>query len=159
MSGELPNWRERQKILWGEGADPDEQVRAGDAFFRVRRFNEALDFYDRADAQESIRNVMTAAVESGDWFIFKRARERLGEDLTEELKALAENAARAGKFLFALRAFEALSDRDRAAEMLVHLREVLPRSEILVDQLETEFGVKKEEEGAGNGAPESPGKG
>jgi hypothetical protein len=157
MSDPLPNWRERKKILWGEGADPQEQIRTGDAFFGAHRFTEALNFYDRAGSEEGIRKVMTAAVEGGDWFVFKRTRELLDEPLTEELRALADNAVKAGKFLFALRAFEALSDAERVVEMLGHLREVLPQSGILVPQLEEAFGVKKEPEGAGNGAPEKPG--
>jgi len=140
MAGDLPGWREKKELLWGEKAGAEERIRGGEAFAAAGRLPEALDFYERAQHAEGIREVLRAAVEQGDLYLFKRCRDLLGGDLRGELAALARNALRKGKVLFAVRAARALGDEALAAEALEKARKVFPDSQILVKQLEEEQG-------------------
>ena len=138
MSEELPDWREKKEILWGEKASREERLRAGEAFLGAGRLPEALDFFERARHEEGVRSVLREVVASGDWHLFKRCREFLGGELREELAALARNAEEKGKFLHGFRAARALGDAGLAARILEKIREVFPGSQILVKQLEEE---------------------
>lgn len=145
MPDAIPNWREKKELLWGDKATDEERRAAAAAFLDAGRLSEALDFFTRVSDREGVEKVLAAAVETGDWFLFKRCRTFLHEDRREELAALAAKAMTSGKHLYALRAFLSLGDAAGAEKSLEEIRKVYPESELLVRRMEEEAGVAVEE--------------
>ena len=65
----------------------------GDMFFNKHRYNDALDFYAKGELTECLRKLKAVAVEEGDYFIMKRLKKLLPDEITPgEWEALARNA-------------------------------------------------------------------
>ena len=137
MPPDFPDWREKRDLLWGDGATDEEKNRCAEDFFAAGRLSDAIGFFDRSHNQDGVRRVLAAAVRKGDWFLFRRCRDSLKSPLDTELKELAANALKLGKFMYAFRAFRDLGDSAAAADTLKKLREIHPDSEILIKHLET----------------------
>ena len=152
MAAEIPDWREKKELLWGERSSDEERLSAGNAFFEAERFSEALDFFSRAGDRGSVEKVLNKAVELGDWFLFKSCVSFLEEERIDELRKLAANARERGKFFFALRACSALGDADGKADALHRIRDAFPDSSLLLSKLEEEAGIEPAPEEDGGGA-------
>jgi hypothetical protein len=91
----LPDPTMKRNLLHGE-ADADWQM-YGDMFFEKQRYNDALDFYARGGLTESLRNLKAVAVEEGDYFILRRLKKLLADEITDgDWEALARRAQAKG---------------------------------------------------------------
>jgi len=144
MMEEIPDWREKKELLWGDKASDEDRTAHGRRFLETRRFSEALDFFSRVKDREGIELVLLEAVEGGDWFLYTRCTAALGEDRLDALRTLAGKAMERGKFLFAFRASKALGDMKGMENALQRFREAFPDSPLLLSQLEEESGLKPE---------------
>ncbi|GEM_PF-1344919 len=150
MPEELPDWRRKKELLWSPETPDGKRIEVGEAFARADRLSEALDFFLCARAAENVERVLEKAVEKGDWFLFRRAREFLGGSFPERAKRLAEAAEKQGKYLFALRAFEDVGDEASAEKVRGKLREVFADAPLLlkerVEEAPSEEAGEAEEE-------------
>jgi len=138
MTQNLPDWREKKEILWGTRTSAEEQIATGDAFLRAGRLPEAMDAFERVKHADGMRAVLREAVVRGDWYLFKRVREALGEELRSELASLADKAFEKGRYLYALRAARALGDEALAARALEKVKETYPSAPNILQKIEEE---------------------
>ncbi|MCU0573789.1 MAG: hypothetical protein MUC41_12445 [Syntrophobacteraceae bacterium] len=81
-------------------------VRWGSFFEESSLVHDAVDFYQKAGAQEPLGRLMDLAVEEGDLFLFKRVCKALGIDPDAgRWGRVGEKARLHGKLLFAAEAF------------------------------------------------------
>ncbi|KMY67923.1 hypothetical protein AAU61_08720 [Desulfocarbo indianensis] len=91
----LPTARERREMLAQNAAGLGA---AGRALAEAGRWGEALECLEAAEDREGLAQAADAAVEAGDYFIYRRARQLMsGEPEPRQLARLAEMAEAAGK--------------------------------------------------------------
>jgi len=90
---ELPDFYEKREILFGDSTTEEEMRSTGERFMRAGRYDDALEFFARCDAEDLVREIIETAKERGDTPVFLRAKRVLGEETNEhEWDELAENA-------------------------------------------------------------------
>ncbi|MCX7816914.1 MAG: hypothetical protein N2317_05345 [Syntrophales bacterium] len=98
---DLPDYREKQKILYTDKGNIDLWIKYGDAFFEAGRVCDALDFYRRADYQPGLKRVMESAIQEGDVMLFQQVLDSLRREGTkEEWDRIARRAFELGKYSF-----------------------------------------------------------
>jgi hypothetical protein len=108
--GELPTAKERRDMLAHNSPDLGA---AGRALAEAGRWGEALECLDAARDQEGMAAATTAAVKSGDLFLYRRAKQLLGQELEpRDLAGLAEAAEMAGKLSHATAARKILHQEE-----------------------------------------------
>ncbi len=97
-SQDLPGFREKRKILFGKKTSPEQLREAGRRFSAAGRYDDALEFFTKTEADQEVREIVRLAVEQGDTPLFLRAKLVLGETPTEqEFSALARVAEASGR--------------------------------------------------------------
>jgi len=90
---ELPDFYEKREILFGDSTTEEEMRSTGERFMRAGRYDDALEFFARCDAEDLVREIIETARERGDTPVFLRAKRVLGEETDKhEWDELAENA-------------------------------------------------------------------
>ncbi len=93
---ELLNFEKKRKVLFGEKTSDQEMFETGCEFMEAERFDDALEFFDRTEAEgveDKIREIAERARENGNSPLFLRAKTVLGETATEdELEEIAQTA-------------------------------------------------------------------
>jgi hypothetical protein len=108
--GELPTAKERREMLAQDSPNLSE---AGRALARAGRYGEALECLEAAGDQNGLAKVASAAAENGDLFLYRRAKQLLGDDLEpRDLASLAEAAEMAGKLSHATAARKILHQEE-----------------------------------------------
>lgn len=108
--GELPTAKERRDML---AQDSPALGEAGRALAQAGRWGEALECLEAAGDQEGLASAAAAAAESGDLFLYRRAKQLLGQDLApRDLASLAEAAEMAGKLSHATAARKILHQEE-----------------------------------------------
>jgi len=93
----LPDPLSRRYLLERE-LDPTKARALADAYLEAGREVESIEFFVRAQAEEPLRALQTAAVERGDVFLMKMASAALDEEPTAEVwRALQQAASAAGR--------------------------------------------------------------
>jgi len=101
-SQELPGFWEKRKILFGPKTTPETMRQTGRRFMEAGRLDDALEFLERTDASDEVRQILRVAQERGDTALFLRAKKALREEPTEEeLLAIARAAQAAGRLSMA----------------------------------------------------------
>ena len=117
-SKDLPALREKRKMLFGEKVSSEQRLAQGKRFMEAGRFDDALEFFSRADAQQEVQRIARHAMEAGDAPLFLRAKVVLKEQPTEqELSALARAAEVAGRKSMA-RVAHVVAGHEQEAERL-----------------------------------------
>lgn len=94
---DLPDFREKRKILFGAKTSPDKMRKTGELFLDAQRYDDALEFFERADAEDLVRRIAVVAMDGGDTPLYMRAKKILKEEITEqEWTDLAAEAEKAG---------------------------------------------------------------
>jgi len=120
---ELPAFREKRKILFGEKTSSEKMREAARQFMEAERYDEALEFCQRTEADDLARKIAARALEGGNSPLYMRAKRVLGEEIGgEEWAQLAANAERAGLFSAAYVAYVKAGREPEAARM----RSLLP---------------------------------
>jgi Ribonuclease G/E len=108
--GELPTAKQRRDML---AQDSPELGAASRAYAQAGRWGEALECLDAAEDREGLAQAAAEAAENGDLFIYRRAKQLLGEDLApRDLARLAEAAESAGKLSHATSARKILHQEE-----------------------------------------------
>ncbi|MFP4027618.1 MAG: hypothetical protein ACLFWL_07505 [Candidatus Brocadiia bacterium] len=95
-SDELPGFRKKRKVLFGEKSTDEDLREMGRQFMEAEHYDDALEFFARTEAEGDVRKIASRAMEKGNTPLFLRAKVVLDEQLTEEeLEKLAANAEQA----------------------------------------------------------------
>ncbi|MHC5035398.1 MAG: hypothetical protein ACYTFZ_10215 [Planctomycetota bacterium] len=82
-SKELPGFDEKRKILFGAKSSPEKMRETGELFMDAERYDDALEFFQRCDAQDQTREIARRAMAAGNTPLYMRAKKVLGEDTAE----------------------------------------------------------------------------
>jgi hypothetical protein len=128
----LPDPLKRRDILYGKDI-PEQVLREyGDLYLREGRANDAVEFFGQACYKEGLHRIYQMAMEEGDLFLFSRVTEFLqGKVPSEDWRKLGKKALEKGKYLFALKCFEKIGDREGIAEAKRKLEEPMQEKEAL----------------------------
>ena len=114
----LPDPLKRRDILYGRDTPAKVLTEYGELYLQQGRSNDAVEFFGEACYKEGLLSVRDMALKEGDLFLLSRAMEFLQEEVSpEDWKELAQNALEKGKYVFALKAFEKIADREGIAEV------------------------------------------
>jgi tetratricopeptide (TPR) repeat protein len=126
----LPSPLTRRDILYGKGTPAEVLQEYGDLYLREGKPNDAVEFFGQACYKEGLRRIAQMAMKEGDLFLFSRAMEFLQEEVSsEDWRELGKHALEGGKYLFALKCFEKIGDREGAAEARGRLEEPMQEKE------------------------------
>jgi hypothetical protein len=126
----LPNPLKRRDILYGKGTPEQVLWEYGDLYLREGRANDAVEFFGQACYKEGLHRIYRIALEEGDSFLFSRVTEFLQEQVPrEDWKKLGRKALDKEKYLFALKCFERIGDREGIAEARKKLEEPMREKE------------------------------
>jgi hypothetical protein len=125
---DLPGFYEKRKLLFSEKARPEDLREAGRQFMEAERYDDALEFFERCDADDLARQIAERAMERGNTPLYMRAKRVLGEEISDgEWRGLAQSAERAGRLSMAYVARQKAGDEEEAARLKVQLAEAAPQ--------------------------------
>lgn len=108
---------DKRELLNQPAASVETLMRWGEFFHEAGMFHDAMDFYEKAGAQEPAKRLMTQALEEGDLFLFKRACKALKIDPDgDQWLTLGKEAKGRGLLLFAAEAFRQAGVEDDVPE-------------------------------------------
>jgi tetratricopeptide (TPR) repeat protein len=126
----LPDSLKRRDTLYGRNTPAELLSEFGDLYFQEGRLNDAVAFFGRAGDHKGLRRIHQKAMEQGDFFLFSRAMEFLQEEVSlEDWQRLGTQALGTGKYLFALKCFEKIGDREGIRDAKERLRQIIPDEE------------------------------
>jgi hypothetical protein len=90
----------------------------GELYLEVGLVHDAVDFFEKAGVQEPLRKLLELAREQGDVFLLRRVHAILGREPTAgEWLAVADQAERLGKLLFALKGYALAGATDKVDQL------------------------------------------
>jgi len=111
MKNQLPDYREKQKVLYIDTRSADELIVYGDGYLEANRIFDALEFYAKAKHQPGLEKIRETAISTGDAMLFEQAAKALHrEHAREEWNQLGRQAITRKKYAFARYAFEQIGD-------------------------------------------------
>ena len=120
----LPDPLKRRDVLYGQNTPAKVLRDYGDLYLNEGKLNDAVEFFGQACCKEGLQRIRQMAIEEGDLFLFSRATEFLQEEVpSEEWRTLGTKALEQGKYLFALKCFEKIGDREGIEETRKKLEE------------------------------------
>ncbi len=125
--GQLPGFYEKRALLFSKKASPEKTKQLGKQFMDAGRFDDALEFFARAKAEDMVREIARTALDTGDAPLYMRARKILGDDAKEaEWNKLADNAVKHGRFAMAYVAKLKAGKPEEAEQFLARIPTVEP---------------------------------
>jgi tetratricopeptide (TPR) repeat protein len=113
----LPDSLKRRDILYGQNTPAEVLREYGDLYLHEGKLNDAVEFFGQGHYKEGLQGIRRMAMEEGDLFLFSRATEFLQEEVSaEDWKKLGRKALEKGKYLFALKCFEKIGDKEGIEE-------------------------------------------
>ncbi|MBW2038920.1 MAG: hypothetical protein JRI46_04885 [Deltaproteobacteria bacterium] len=126
----LPDPLKRRDILYGQNPPVEALKEYGELYLQEGRPNDAVEFFGQARYKEGLLRIREIALEEGDLFLFSRAMEFLQEEVSPDTwMKLGKKALEKSKYLFALKAFEKIGDREGIAEARERLGEIMKDKE------------------------------
>ncbi|RLB04477.1 MAG: hypothetical protein DRG83_04640 [Deltaproteobacteria bacterium] len=121
---DLINCLKKRDILNNNGIEDRVLIEYGSGFFEMELYNDAIDFFEKANYEDGLKSIKDLAIDAGDLFLYNRCCKALNikEDKNELIK-LAENAKEAGKLTFASQAYTELGDKEKAQALKTALTE------------------------------------
>ena len=127
----LPDPLKRRDILYGKGTSAEVLREHGDLYLHEGKPNDAVEFFGQACYKEGLQRIRQMAMEEGDLFLFSRATEFLQEEVPhDDWRKLGKKALEKGKYLFALKCFEKIGDREGIDETREKLGEATQDQEV-----------------------------
>ena len=118
MKNQLPDYREKQKVLYIDTRSADELIVYGDGYLEANRIFDALEFYAKAKHQPGLEKIRETAISTGDAMLFEQAAKALHrEHAREEWNQLGRQAITRKKYAFARYAFEQIGDTTMLQEI------------------------------------------
>ncbi len=146
---ELPDFYEKRDILFGDNTTEEEMRSTGEQFMRAGRYDDALEFFARCEANDLVREIIEEVKERGDTPVFLRAKRVLDEETEEaEWEELASNALEHGSPSKAYVA-KLKAGKEEEAEQLkdqIYPDEVLERQEVSEEEMQEQESEEEEEE-------------
>jgi tetratricopeptide (TPR) repeat protein len=106
---------EKRDLLNRAAVSVDTLLQWGEQYEQAGLIFDALDFYEKAKAQEQLHRLLEIAGREGNAFLLARASRALGrEPSREEWISLAKSAEAAGKYAFAAEAYRKAEDEEQA---------------------------------------------
>jgi len=125
MMSQLPDPLKRRSILYGRDTPAAVLEEFGYVYLKEGRPNDAVEFFGRARCREGLARVRETARGEGDFFLFSRAVEFMGDEVpSQEWHKLGSNALRKARYRFALSAFEKIGDSEGIAEAKRRLKDL-----------------------------------
>jgi hypothetical protein len=107
MSKKLPNYQEKQHILYTKRLPEKELITYGDSLLEKGKIFDAIDFYQKANHVHGLEKIKSMAELSGDVMLLQQVLKPLKQTITEETWiSIGESAIKCKKYLFAFYAFE-----------------------------------------------------
>jgi hypothetical protein len=114
----VPGFVKKRKILFGKKTPKEELVRVGNEFAGSELYDDAIEFFSRADAKEEVAKIAEKAYEMGDTSLYMRAKRVMGEEIgAEEWEHLAELGAEQGRYSMAFMAYSQAGEQEKADQM------------------------------------------
>ncbi|MGZ3649349.1 MAG: hypothetical protein ACXU9G_10030 [Syntrophales bacterium] len=118
MSKKLPNYQEKQHILYVKHHSEKDLIAYGDAFLEEGKTSDAIDFYQKANYIQGLETIKSMAQQSGDVMLLQQVLKPLRQTIAEETwNAMGERALELKKYLFALYAFEKVNNNAMAGRI------------------------------------------
>ena len=110
---------EKRDLLNQTAVSIDTLVKWGEQYEAMSLVHDAVDFFEKAHARESLERLLGNALEDADVFLFKRLCRLLDREIQrEEWLHLATDAEARGKYRFAAEAYRSAGDDDMADVLL-----------------------------------------
>jgi len=107
MSKKLPNYQEKQRILYIDHRPDRDLIAYGDAFLEAGKMFDAIEFYQRVNYSEGLEKIKGMAEHSGDVMLFQQVLKPLKQHVSDDTwNAIGTRAFELKKYSFALHAFE-----------------------------------------------------
>lgn len=107
MSKKLPNYQEKQRILYIDHQSERDLIAYGDAFLEAGKMFDALECYQRVNYSNGLEKIKGMAERSGDVMLFQQVLKSLKLHVSDDAwNALGNRAFELKKYSFALHAFE-----------------------------------------------------
>ena len=118
MSKILPNYQEKQRILYIDHKSVRDLIAYGDAFLEAGKMFDAIEFYQRVNYSEGLEKIKGMAEHSGDVMLFQQVLKLLKQHVSDDTwNAIGARAFDLKKYCFALHAF-AKSNNSTMAEKI-----------------------------------------
>ncbi len=104
----LPDYKEKQRLLFVSQASTEILIEYGDNCFNEGRYDDAIDFYEKANYKTGLKKIADMAVEEGDLFLYKKTLSFLEQEKIspETANRIGMKAFDLGKYLYAKKVFE-----------------------------------------------------
>jgi hypothetical protein len=134
MKNQLPDYQEKQKILYIDRRSAEELIVYGDRSLEEDCIFDALEFYQKAKHMPGLQKILEAAISIGDTMLFEQTVRALRREyLAEEWNRLGQRAFALKKYTFARHAFEQVGDNT----MLEEIRKITTEGMRTVDDNKT----------------------
>jgi len=119
----LPNYKEKQKLIYLSPTPTESLIKYGDMFFDGGRYDDAIDFYEKANYKTGLQKIANLAIEEGDLFLYKRVYRLLGEEQisSEIANRIGIKALDSGKYSFAKKAFEIAGNQEMLKKLATNV--------------------------------------
>ncbi len=115
---DLPGFARKRDILFGRKTSRERMRQTGEQFLEAGRYYDALEFIQRAEADDLARRIVATAIDAGDAALLMRAKKVLGEAaMDEEWTRTAANAEKAGLYAAAYLAHSRAGHEEEAARL------------------------------------------
>ena len=84
MSKKLPNYQEKQHILYIKHHSEKDLIAYGDAFLEEGKISDAIDFYQKANYVQGLETIKGMAEQSGDVMLLQQVLKPLRQTIPEE---------------------------------------------------------------------------
>jgi len=103
----LPDYREKQKILYIDRKSNRDLLAYGDSYLESRRISDATDFYQKANHLPGLEKIREMAEEIGDAMAFLYVLKALKRNPTEDdWNRIGQRSLELKKYTFALHSFQ-----------------------------------------------------
>jgi hypothetical protein len=128
---ELLSCLDKRDLLNKPSASVESLVDWGQGYLEAGFVYDAVDFFEKAGAQEPLRKLLELAQVEGDVFLLRRIHAILGQEPPTAVSlAVAEQAESLGKTLFAIKAYAHAGAADKAIQLQALLN-AKPTTEVL----------------------------
>lgn len=108
----------KRDLLNSGKADKSELIKLGEPYLHEDRLSDTIDFFEKAEHFEGLTQLKEQCVAKGDYFLYQRLANILGESpSSEEWIQLGDNALHLGKLLFARSAYQQAESSEKVAQV------------------------------------------
>ena len=104
----MPNYKEKQKVLYKDNAPPATLIAYGDKCLEGGRISDAIDLFQKANYIEGLEKIKDIGIIEGDVMGYQHTLNALDKKgaSCEEWNRIGERALELKKYTFAIHAFE-----------------------------------------------------